>query len=217
MRRSCLLLVLLVSLASAVPAQSQETRWSFEGFLGSAYNFPSPLWINQLDQDEVYVWARYDTRPLFDSPYYAWRISRWKETRAWEFELVHHKIYLSNEPDEVDDFNVSHGYNLLTLNRAWDYSRFILRFGTGLVISHPETEIRGRKFSQDQGLFGKGFYISGPTIQFAAGKRFYLWRKLFFALEAKITASYALIPIEGGTAHVPNAALHGLFGIGFDI
>jgi hypothetical protein len=81
--------------------------------------------------------AKYHTEPFNESPYYAWRLAKWSKNRAWEFELVHHKLYLSNPPAEVQHFEVSHGYNLITINRAWLLRGFIWRFGAGL-----EHEIR---------------------------------------------------------------------------
>jgi hypothetical protein len=42
----------------------------------------------------------------------------------------------------------------------------------------------------------------------------YLWRGVFVTLEGKLTASFARVPIDAGSADVPNIALHGLFGLG---
>lgn len=76
---------------------------------------------------------------------YAYRIGRWSGRTAWEAELVHHKLYLENPPPAVQHFEVTHGYNLATANRAWATDRrTVLRVGVGLVIAHPEGRVRGR-------------------------------------------------------------------------
>lgn len=193
----------------------EEKKWSFEVFMGSAYNLITPLKIRQTGYEDIKLNARYETKPLKESPYYSWRISHWKENKAWELELIHHKLYLENRPPEVEHFEITHGYNLLTINRAWERG-LIYRLGIGVVISHPETTIRGKRFPANEGLLNHGFYISGPTAQFAVGKRLYLSKKFFATIEGKITTSYARIPVVDGKAEVPNVGLHGLFGLGYD-
>ncbi len=174
-----------------------ETSYSFELFWGTQFNIPTPLTIKQRGEETIKGgWAKYesDAWTWFNSPYYAWRISLWKNDRAWELELVHEKIILKNKPEDVQHFEISHGYNLITINRAWrlsEYYDLIWRLGAGIVLTHPETTVRNKEkgYGED---FPKGFYISGPTAQIALGKRFNLWGKgLFGVLEAKFTASYA--------------------------
>ncbi len=208
------IVISVIVLAVFLPAQ-KKSHWTLEAFLGSAKSVATPLSIHQYGEERIHLIARYNTRPFAGSPYYAYRISKWSQNRAWEFELVHHKLYLSNPPDEVEQFNVSHGYNLITVNRAWLRRGFILRVGTGIVVTHPETTVRGKRLTWEEGF--DGFYISGITFQVAAGKKFTIWGKLFGVLEAKLTASYAVIPIQDGNAYVPNAAVHGLFGLGFEL
>jgi len=205
----------IILLVIVVPAKTQES-WTFEAFLGSAYNFKTPLTIRQSGQDDIKLNARYDEGWLEGSPYYAWRIAKWKGNRAWELELIHHKLYLDNEPPEVQHFEISHGYNLITVNRAWKHKGLIYRLGAGVVITHPEMVIRGKELSPNQGIFNEGFYLSGPTAQAAVQKRFYIRKKLFFTVEGKLTASYAHTPIQDGYADVPNVAVHGVFGLGYE-
>ena len=212
MKKVSITVILFAVLAPTLPAVA-EAHWTLEGFLGSAWSVPAPLSIHQWGEDRIYLIARYQTKPFKESPYYAWRIAKWRANRAWEFELVHHKLYLSNPPAEVQHFEVSHGYNLITINRAWLHRGLIWRFGAGLVAVHPETTIRGKTLPWGKGL--NGFYISGLTVQAGMEKKFVLWGRLFAALEGKLTASYAIVPIQDGNAYLPNAALHGLFGLGY--
>jgi hypothetical protein len=204
----------VIVLAVLLPAQ-KKSYWTLEAFLGSAKSIASPLSIHQYGEERISLIARYNTRPFVGSPYYSYRISKWSQNRAWEFELVHHKLYLSNPPDEVQQFNISHGYNLITVNRAWLRRGFIMRVGAGIVATHPETTIRGKTLLWEKGF--DGFYISGITLQVAAGKKFTIWGKFFGVLEAKFTTSYAVIPIQDGNAYVPNVAFHGLFGLGIEL
>jgi len=206
----------ILVLLTAVISVEAEASWTAEVFGGTAYNFNTPLTIHQTGEENISFNAKYDTKPLNGSPYYAFRFGRWKESRAWELEFIHHKLYLRNSPPEIQLFEISHGYNFIYGNRAWKHKGFIFRVGAGLVMTHPETIVRGKELPWNRGLLRDGNYLSGVSAQVAAGKRFYLWKSLFFTLEAKLTASYANIPIECGDANVPNVALHGLFGFGYD-
>jgi len=204
----------VIVLAALLPAQ-KKSYWTVEAFLGSAKSIATPLSILQCGEERISHLARYDTKPFEESPYYAWRISKWSQNRAWEFELVHHKLFLSNPPDEVQSFNISHGYNLITINRAWLRRGFILRVGAGIVAAHPETTVREKRLFWKRGF--DNFYLAGITIQFAAGRKFTIWGKFFGVFEAKFTASYAVVPIQDGNAYVPNVAFHGLFGLGIEL
>lgn len=202
---------LAILLATATPACTQA-RWSFELFGGTSHSFRTPLTIRQKGEPDVRVTARYSTRPLEDAPYYAYRFARWSGGHGWEAELVHHKVYLENPPPEVQHFEVSHGYNLVTVNRAWMRGAAVLRVGAGVVVARPEATIRGTRYEKG-GLFGGAYYPSGPTVQGAAGRRFHLAGGLSAEVEGKLTASYARIPIQDGRAVTPNVALHGLVGL----
>ena len=175
-----------------------------------------PLTIRQSGQEDIRLRARYSTRPLEGAPYYAYRFGRWADGGAWEAELVHHKLYLENPPPEVQHFETSHGYNLATVNHATHSGGLIIRFGLGLVIAHPEGRVRGRSIGTVRSVLGGGYHIAGITAQLTAGRRFGLAGDIFAAPEAKLTASWAQVPLAGGGyALVPNAALHALAGLGY--
>lgn len=212
MRRFFLFLLMGAFAATPLKAFAVE-QWSLQIFGGVPFNFNLPLTIHQSGHPDMKITGKYDSRP-FESPhYYAWRVGAWNGNRAWELELVHSKLYLRNKPPEVQEFSISHGYNLLTINRAWEVKGLIYRAGLGVVITHPETTIRGLPHPEGGGLYD-GYYLSGPTVQGAVEKRFHLWKWFIASLEAKLTATYARIPVENGHADVPNLAVHGLFGIG---
>jgi hypothetical protein len=189
-------------------------EWVFQLSTGSALNIPTPLEIKQDGRPDIDITAEYDTKAFSTQAYYYnIKLAKWKDGRAWEFETLHHKLFLSNRPDEVQRFNISHGYNLNTVNRAWLVKGLIYRVGLGVVMTHPETTVRGKEHENEGGV--NGFYISGLTAQGAVEKRFDISRKFFLSLEGKLTASYADIPVAGGEASVPNVAAHGLFGFGY--
>jgi hypothetical protein len=86
-----------IPLITPEPARAQQ-RWTFEVSGGSAFHVPTPLKIHQRGEPDIELSARYDTRPWSDAPYYALRVGRWIGARGWELELIHHKLYLRNEP-----------------------------------------------------------------------------------------------------------------------
>jgi len=206
---------LLFAIIGIGAASGEEPEWSVRLSFGFVFNFPTPLHIEQEGEPDIDLTARYQGRS-FDKPlYYAFRVARWSGGKAWEVELVHQKLHLENKPPEVERFHISHGYNLLLVSRAWETRGFVFRVGGGGVITHPETTVRGKSIEPGEGLFDRGYYLSGGSLQAAAEKRADLGRGLFGALEGKLTASYARIPIEDGHADVPNLAVHGLAGLGY--
>ncbi len=213
--KKALVFIVLAGMLLVSPV-ARATRISFQMALGSAYNFPTWLRIHQHGEEPIYIEsARYVEKPFYEAPYYNWRFGVWQEGDAWELELVHHKIYLTNPPADVQHFEISHGYNLVTLNRAWLRKGFIWRLGAGFVLAHPESEVRGEKLEWENTNLD-GFYAAGPTVQATLAKKYYLLAGLFTSVEAKLTASHAAVPVWDGQAFAPNIAVHGLFGLGYD-
>lgn len=187
---------------------ADATSWTVEGFFGVAHSFSSEVHIETSTNDLRFS-ADYDSKS-FDGPlYYALRAGRWADSRGWEVEFVHLKIFVTNPPAEVQRFSISHGYNLLMLNRGWRLDDFVLRAGGGVVVAHPETVIGGITSEQ-------GYKWTGPCGQIALGRRLYFSRNVFASVEGKFTIARAKVSIGNGTASVPNVSLHGLFGLGFD-
>ncbi len=186
-----------------------QSKWSVELGTGSAYSFSTSLKIQQDNQPEIRIDAEYETRPWDDAPYYSWRISRWKGAAAWELEFVHMKLYLTNNPPDVQHFEVTHGYNLLYFNRAWKVKSFDIRAGDGIVIGHAESTVRNLTLNASSD-------VSGVSGQLAANRRIYFSKRFFVNPEGKLTFSSATVPVANGDADVPNIALQGLVSIGFD-
>lgn len=208
------LTVLLILLAGACGANAE---WTLEVRGGSACNLRTPLTIHQSGHDDVRLTARYETRAFEPPLYWDLRVARWSGNHAWELEFIHHKLYLENEPPEIERFSITHGCNLLTVNWARKLRGFILRAGGGIVIAHPESTVRGMKHREDRGLLGMGYCVSGPTVQGAVDKRAGLGRRLFATFEGKLTVTRCRVPVSDGNAGLVNVALHGLIGLGYNL
>lgn len=219
------LLVLVVAASTQANAQRQDREVHAEFLLGTAWNLPAPLIIRLPGASEVRQRVRYNTH-AFESPlYYAMRvgggsISARGAPVGVELELLHHKLRVDDPVPPVEHFEVSHGYNLLsgTLVRAAD--RLTLRVGIGLVIAHPEGRIAGERVGGSRRTtLGGGYHIAGASVQVAIGRTWPLSagrKAAYVAPEAKLTASYARVPLgdDGGSVFVPNVAGHLLAGFG---
>jgi hypothetical protein len=204
----------LFTLTLATPLAAEE-GWTFQTSLGVVEHLETQLTIRQSGFEEIELDADYETRP-FESPfYYSLRAGRWSGRGGWELELIHLKLFLRNRPPEVQRFDISHGYNLVTVNRGWDLGRLILRAGAGAVAAHPENTVRGRPLEGDSGGLGGGYHLTGPALQVAAEKRFALGERWLLGLEGKISAARAKVPVAGGEAEAPNVAGHALLSLGY--
>lgn len=206
-------LVALYCLAAA-SAAAGEGRWRAELGLGGAYRGGSTLTLEQAGQPPLTLAAEWTTRSLESPLYYALRLARADPRGAWALRFIHHKLHLDNPTPEVERFAVSHGYNLLTLERAFSLGGFELWAGAGLVIAHPESTVRAQTRAENAGgPFGGGYYLTGPTAALAAARRLPLGRHVALVPEVRFTLSRARVPIAAGEASVPNAALHLVLGL----
>jgi hypothetical protein len=215
---SVLLVVLLRSNPGLQPfAHTRVDSGGFRPYVavaaGLQHNFPLPLVIRQDGQPDIKLTARFSTRPFFEVPYYDVKVGLARETWALELELIHHKLYLDNPPAEVGAFELTHGYNPILVNVVREPHGVALRLGAGILLAHPETTIRGRRFSEDGGVLG--WYISGPAAQLSVSKSFDISQRLFAGLEGKIVSAWARIPVVNGSADVPNLSVHGLASVGW--
>lgn len=180
---------------------------------GLQYNVPLRLVIRQEGSPDIELIARYDTKPFAEVPYYDIKLGMRRRPWAFELELVHHKLYLANRPAEVDTFEITHGYNPLLLNCVRDWAGFELRTGAGVVITHPQTTVRGQRFPETGGVLG--WYVSGPAAQVGVSKQLDFGRHFFAGFEGKFVGAWARVPIVEGNADVPNLSLHGLVSAGW--
>ena len=193
-----------------------QVKWSFELHGGGVYNVPMPLTIHQQGYPSIKLMARFRTEAFTPPVYWDWRITRWNNNRGWEFEAIHHKLYLTNTDDEVQKFNISHGFNILTLNRCYKERLFTYRVGLGIVLTHSESKIRDKEFGDSSDSWDMGYFVSGPILNMAIGKPIRIFNRVHFNIEAKSTVSYTYIKINDGHANLFNFALHLVAGFGLD-
>lgn len=198
----------------ALPPASSP-RWSVEASLGNAWNAPLPLTIRQPGAATLDLNPRWSTRGLEFPLYYGVRVARGGGRAAWALDLVHHKLFLQNPPAEVRQFSISHGYNLITLQRLRERGSWRHGFGAGVVLAHPENEVRGRRLDEHRGLFRAGYHLAGPTVAALGGYSFEARPGFHLGVEVRLTYSHAEVPVAGGYARVPNLAMHGSVGARF--
>jgi len=195
---------------------SAQDRWSAEFYGGLAGNVPLPLLIKQSGQPSLDFVAKYESRSLDLPIYYGYRLSKWCDEKSWEFEFTHHKIYLSNNPPEIEQFNLSHGLNMFTINRGRALSGFIIRGGAGPIITHPEFTIRDVSFDQSRGLFHLGYMLNGIALNLGVAHPIQFSKHFFLNLEAKTTFAYVHIKQDDLKVNVYNWAFHLVLGPGYN-
>jgi hypothetical protein len=188
---------------------------TIDGFAGTAYNLHTRLSISQAGAPDIGFTARYDTRPLEDTPYFGARISIWKNNRAWVGTFVHHKLYLSNPPSEVQWFRITYGFNMATFGLGWRRGNLSYTVGVGGVITHASNSVRGKKYLGTGGPFNKGYTFSGVTALGSLQYKIPLTGAFFLSGETMASASYIEVKVNSGKAQVPAAALHFHAGIGY--
>jgi hypothetical protein len=194
---------------------SGQGKFSFEFLPGGAVIIPSTLTICQEGYPDLRFSARYRSESLIFPIYYSCRFGyKITDKSTIELELNHLKVLLDNNPPEIEEFFITHGFNQLWANYAVIYKGFVFRAGIGAVFAHPESTIRGMKFDADQGYANLGYYVSGITSQLAVQKKFYFWKYFYLSAEAKLNAAYAQVKIVDGFARIPVYALNGLIGLG---
>ena len=191
---------LLLGALSVLSASAHAVSISFMG--GNAWSLPTPLTIWQEGQPIIRIdGARWETRPFYESPYYAVRLA-WGR---WGVELVHHKLYLVSQHSEIQQFWISHGYNLVLVERLTHREPWYSTFGAGLVVGHPETVIRYKELST--------WHLSGVAAQASLGYRVPVSSRFALVSEIKLTGAWARVPVADGNAEVPNIAMHAVLGI----
>jgi hypothetical protein len=200
---------------AAADARARDARFGVELALGGAASLGSTLRVEQGSHPALELDADWETRSLEAPLYYAVRVSRVGAGGGWAVRLVHHKLYLRNPPPEIERFSISHGYNLLTLERGFVVSGFTLWAGAGVVIAHPETTVRGLAQPESEGGIGGGYHVTGPAAAIAAARPLALTRRLAIVPELGFTLARARVPVADGEASAPNAAFH--FAIGLQL
>ncbi|MGH7659280.1 MAG: hypothetical protein ACREL6_13675 [Gemmatimonadales bacterium] len=201
-------------IGSAILAPALRAQTTFELFAGTSVSAPTPLTVTQEGEEDLHFTAHYSTRPFKDTPYYAARVGFWSGDRGWLIDFIHQKLYLEDPPAGIQGFNISNGFNILALSRGWKRGHLVLTLGAGVVITHPETRIRGRNIDPDRGFIWDGYFLSGGAVIGGINRRFPITGDFFLSLDGRMSASYVSVPTAGGHASVPNVAFHGHGGVG---
>jgi len=201
------------SVAQGAAGANTPPRWTAELSFGDAYNFPTRLDVHQIGYPVAIQHATYETRGFELPIYWALRATRWQGTRAWAIELLHHKLVLADPMDPVDDFSITHGFNLLTVGYLIARGDFHAGVAGGGVIAHPENRVRGFELSSSGGV--GGYYLAGPTGALLVGWHRDVGRRVFVGAEGRFMASYAHVPIFDGHASVVHLGLHGHLAVGY--
>jgi hypothetical protein len=171
--------------------------------------------VRQVGHPDLERRARWESRAFEPPLYYVVRILRGDAGGGWAVDLTHHKLTLADPPPEVARFEVSHGYNLLLLSRHADRERLRFGLGAGLVVAHPENEVRGAKLDESGGLWGSGYHLTGPALGALASWKPVRWERAWAVVETRVVAANASVPVAGGHARVPNVSLHLTLGAGW--
>jgi hypothetical protein len=196
---------------SATDNEAPHT-WTTELFLGGAASFPTTLSVHQIDKPTIDVDGKYEVRPLDFPIYFSLRIARWQGDRAWAIQVIHHKLYLEDPPPEIQYFNVSHGYNLITIDRLWRKYHAVLGVALGVVFAHPENQVRGLVLPEG-GI--SSYALAGPTGAVSAGYDYTIYRRWFASAEGRLSASYARVAVQDGHANMPDFSAHVHIGLGY--
>jgi hypothetical protein len=193
------------------PAIADEARWSFEALIGDAYNLDSRTRVRQEAVGHVSLEGDYETRGLEGPLHYAWRISRWNDDKAWELQLLHHKLYLQDPPNPIEALSVSHGFNIITVNRAFEFDQWRARVGVGPVLAHAEARIAGTSYDGP-------YELAGVAALVGAGRILALTTNLYVLGEISATFGYIEANPEGAPElefSIRNPALHAQIGLGY--
>jgi hypothetical protein len=216
-----LMLISVLCISVMLGSSAVYALSSVEVLGGSCAHMSLPVKIQMRGLEDINIEKPiWETQPFQEAPYYSVRVAKWNENSALEFEIIHDKMILTNPSGQVSHFEVSHGYNYFLFNKVFKKDSLMLRLGAGAIVSHPEATIAGVSFGDFDLL--KGFDLSGIGGQAALQYSFDLTNSIYVMAEAKLTGAWANVPliVKGekeprGSATVPTAAIHGLFGMGY--
>jgi hypothetical protein len=192
-------------------AVAEEARWAFEALVGDAYNFNSRTRLRHEATGRISVDGEYETHGLEGPFHYAWRIARWEDERAWELQLLHHKLYLQDPPSPIEALSVSHGFNIITVNRAFALGAWRARVGVGPVVTHAEARIGGTSYDGP-------YELAGAAALVGAGRTLALTSHLYLLGEISASFGYIEASPDGSPDlefSIRNPALHAQIGLGY--
>lgn len=215
MNASFIILLLCWSCLLLVSDLEAQNSWQIAIALGDAYCAPAPLFLRQNGFSDLKLTARFATHSFQPPIYYAIKVGHYSDVNGWELEFIHLKIKLKNKIEDIQRFEISHGFNLLTVLRSWKRHNFNWQIGVALVLAHPENTVRNLKLSETKGLLHSGYYIAGPNIQLSLVRTLIRWSDFSIFISGKFTGAYCWIPIAQGWSQLVTLNLHGLIGLAY--
>ncbi len=210
---TALTLALLLSSGAAATPPPTPVHFTLAASACLASNAPAPTRLTQAAFPLLRFTSDFESRPSEPPILWAVRLSRWRNDRAWALELMHHKLYLTNAPPEIESFSISHGYNLVTLQRIWKKPEASLSLLAGVVVAHPESSVRGMRRAERGGELGGGYDLAGPVVGGGIARSIALLEGVAVVGEARATLSRVAIPIAEGEVRFTLAAAHLLLGV----
>jgi len=206
--RIALLVALFCTLAGPARTQVLDSSVVVQAFGGVPLNLRSRLTVHQEGHDSFRHDASWESRP-FEQPFY-WAVRiRWQRFGyGLELQLLHHKMYLRNNPPEIEYLEVTHGYNILTASYVAWTDPIHLRIGLGAVLPSSDSIVRGLSHSAHD------YKLAGPALMMGAGWEKDLSRHFLIAAEGQFIGAWADVDIAEGHARVRSIALHLLVGVG---
>ncbi len=208
-------LVLFVLYGGFLSSQGVQAQSLRDGtlFTGAVINLPTRLQISQRGSPDIQWTARFRTRPWKAPFYYALKIGLQMLSGEWEIQFLHHKLYLTRLPKAVQHFEITHGFNVLSVHKRFFIQRMTLIAGGGMVLPHSASEIRRRKYASTGGILNTGYRVTGPAIILGAGLQFPLRKKLHLSLELQLLGARATVPVYDGKAQLLHGSIHLLLGL----
>jgi len=194
-----------------------QKQFHFEFASGMSYVPPLPLTVSQEGYERIQLWARYKTASFKLPLYYSVRLGWSQNNKGWEAEMNHLKVYLKNNPETIERFSISHGYNQIFVNRVRHYSSFSGRTGAGVVIAHPENTIREKQLDENRGIFGNGYYLAGPAFLIGLFRKAEIGPHFYVSFSGSVTAAWAWVKVSDGHASVPVCAFQIQIAPGLEI
>jgi hypothetical protein len=124
---------------------------------------------------------------------------------------------LQNKPANVQNLSITHGFNTLTIVRAREFGKIILRAGAGAVLAHCESTIGNVAFNENDGLLGLGYYLTGPVVMGSVARPLRIFDWFVINTEGTMTVGYANVPVVDGRAKMLHLAIHVNAGPGFRV
>lgn len=196
-----------------LPVLQSGSHVAVDVLLGAPANVTVPVTVHQRGYANVSFDAAFRSEPLKPPVYWALRVRLVRAGSAWAVELHHDKLSLDDPPSVVQAFEISHGFNLVTLQHTRRIRRLDVGGGVGGVVAHPEIVVRDRRLPASEGGVGGGYHVVGPAVLASVSRTVTLTRRLAAVLEGRATLAPVKIPIADGHVRFTHVAFHLLVGL----